>query len=361
MKKKIIGKLPSQNEFNKPSTIMRAGITADIKYTRGKQLVEHEPLKLIPDPNNPRPGEVIDDVWLKQNLLIGTEFSLCKFNPQSNEYEIPELAALDVITTPELEESYNFLRALAFSIRQEGLIEPIEIFLADKENEPDYFANNDLEYGYVILEGHQRRLAAMMAGVATITCIEITDESFLAKLKLQHRKLRRQLSENNLRKGLTVSQNLQIVKALLASEQRITAKELSSIIGLNEMIANTLKRICANPEQFPPVLFSMIDDNKLTFKSLRRLVTKTYSDIENELRMDAIKVPVIKLNKARGRQGGAVKKSAIFKVQDHEEAILLQRLLISKFPELPLQEISCTYQGLELLLKSIKELALLEN
>jgi ParB-like chromosome segregation protein Spo0J len=80
------------------------------------------------------------------------------------------------------------------------LIEPIEIFLADRQNDPDYFTNSDLDYGYVILEGHQRRLAAMIAGVPTVTCIEITDESMLVKLKVKHRKLRRQLSENNLRK-----------------------------------------------------------------------------------------------------------------------------------------------------------------
>ena len=50
---------------NKPSTVTRAAITAEIKPSRGKQLVEHNPFLLIPDPANPRPGEVIDDEWLK--------------------------------------------------------------------------------------------------------------------------------------------------------------------------------------------------------------------------------------------------------------------------------------------------------
>ena len=78
----------------KPDTITRAGITANLKFTRGKQLVEHDPFTLIPDPQNPRPGELIDDIWLKENLKIGTEHSLCKLNSDSGEYLIPKYSEI---------------------------------------------------------------------------------------------------------------------------------------------------------------------------------------------------------------------------------------------------------------------------
>ena len=237
-KKKISAKSLSTKINNKPNTVTRAAITANLKFTRGKQLVEHEPFLLIPDPQNPRPGELIDDQWLLKNLKLGTKDSLCRFDDVNNEYIIPNLDDLKIYKNNKLEESYNFLRDLAFSIRNDGLIEPIEIFLADRNNDPDYFINNDLEFGYVVLEGHQRRLAAMMASVSTVTCVEIIDESMLAKLKVKHRKLRRQLSENNLRKGLTVSQNVTIVSKLLSGDdfKNIKSQELANITGLNQKI-----------------------------------------------------------------------------------------------------------------------------
>ena len=49
----------SAGVVNKPSTITRAAITAEIKPSRGKQLVEHNPFALIPDPANPRPEKLL--------------------------------------------------------------------------------------------------------------------------------------------------------------------------------------------------------------------------------------------------------------------------------------------------------------
>ncbi len=365
VKKRIIGNSLT-SKVNKPNTVTRAAITANIKFTRGKQLVEHAPFSLIPDPQNPRPGELIDDVWLIENLKIGSEETFCKIDPKSGEYEIPEFSDLLLEYNEKLEESYNFLKGLAYSIRNEGLIEPIEIFLADKNNDPDYFVNTDLEFGYVVLEGHQRRLAAMMAGVPTVTCIEITDETMLSKLKVKHRKLRRQLSENNLRKGLTVSQNFQIVHSLLSENdgKKITARELSSIIGLNEAIAGTLKTISTNIDSYPPDFISMIKENKFTFKNLRSLVSKSYEEIERALTLEPKENISIKdkTKKARGRQGGAVKKSATFKIKDENESCLFQKFLLSRFPELEVEkEEEFTFKTLESILKKIKDMALVEE
>lgn len=365
LKKKIITNSLTANKIQKPDTITRAGITANLKFTRGKQLVEHDPFTLIPDPNNPRPGEIVDEFWLKKHLSIGSDRSLCHISTKTGDYIIPEFSQLEIDSSEYLEDSYSFLRELAFSIRADGLIEPIEIFLADRNNDPNYFFESSLEYGYVILEGHQRRLAAMMAGVPTVTCIEITDESMLAKLKVQHRKLRRQLSENNLRKGLTVSQNFQIFQQLLLDPcvVDLKIKELSLILGLGEGIISSLRTICLKPESYPPILFSKIYDNKLTFKMIRVLAPKSYNEIESLLEESNVaKKPAIQKNiKARGRQGGAIKKYATFKVSDQKESESLFEFLLSRFPELTnIEKQNSSHKTLETLLNKIKDMALSE-
>ena len=348
----------------KPSTITRAAITAEIKLTRGKQLVEHSPISLIPDPNNPRPDDKIDDNWLKNVLFIGTENSLCRFD-KDNEYIIPGFKELTATVSSDLEDDYEFLRGLAYSIRNDGLIEPIEIFLADKNFDPEYFINSQLEYGYVVLEGHQRRLAGIMAGVKTVTCIEITDETMLARLKVKHRKLRRQLSENNLRKGLSVGQNYKIVKQLLNTDDcmNISSKELSSIIGLNEYIAGALKRLTIDEKTLPESMIKLIENSQVSFKWIRTWIGKPNDQIEIEVEriisgnssVKNISKPVIK---PRGRKGGAVKKSAIFKVNKEQDSILLLDFIFKMIPELKINELDeSSFHGLENVLNRLLELA----
>ncbi|GEM_PF-3119452 len=357
---------------NKPSTVTRAAITAEIKPSRGKQLVEHNPFFLIPDPANPRPGEVIDDAWLIRVLGLGTERSLCYYNDSSSEYHIPEYSELDLEADEHLEASYDFLRGLALSIRMDGLIEPIEIFLADKNNDPEYFVNSTLEYGYVVLEGHQRRLAGMMAGVKALTCIEITDETMLAKLKVKHRKLRRQLSENNLRKGLSVAQNFLIVRELLKGEgaSDIPVKELSSIIGLNQDIAGALKRLSLNEKNYPKKMIELVESNRVSFKWIRLWVSKKTEQIEmeiNRLYSESSNISnstQLKVSKplARGRSGGAVKRTAIFKIKDEKDTLRFHEFLLKKIPELNFKsEGSSPFLNLESLLERIMVLARLEQ
>ena len=357
-KKRINTKSLSTKINNKPNTITRAGITANLVFTRGKQLVEHNPFSLIPDPQNPRPGEIIDDNWLISNLKLGKSESLCRFNPENNIYEIPDIKELSVNVNEKIEDSYNFLKDLAYSIRNDGLIEPIEIFLADKNNDPDYFFNRSEEYGYVVLEGHQRRLASMMAGVASVTCIEITDETLLAKLKVRHRKLRRQLSENNLRKGLTVFQNFEIVKRLLSDEETrsISRKELSSIIGLNEAIAGALKEIIVNSENYPSLLFKMISDGNLNFQKIREVAFKNNDEVLNILKGNKRNKEAAE-RKPRGRQGGAIKKSANFKIKDEKEVHCFLNFLLRKFPEVEIEKEENEYKKLESFLIQLKKLA----
>lgn len=347
---------------NKPSTITRAGITADLKLTRGKQLVEHNPFSLIPDPDNPRPGEVINDQWLVDHLFLGTENSLCKFDETKKQFYIPLFSELPNQDHRVKEDDYNFLRDLAYSIRVDGLIEPIEIFLADKNNDPAYFQDNTLEYGYVVLEGHQRRLAAMMGNVSSVTCIEITDETMLAKLKVNHRKLRRQLSENNLRKNLTVAQNFLILKQLLKSEDAISlpVKELSSVVGLNEDIVGALRRACLQENDLPPDFINVIIENLVNFSWIRTWVGKSYEAVQeeiNRLKTGEKHNPKPK-PKVRGRQGGAVKKSAVFKINDEQDSIILRNFLLHRFPEIKTEfdELS-SFSSIEKLLNVILQCA----
>ena len=362
-KKKISAKSLSTKINNKPNTVTRAGITANLVFTRGKQLVEHSPFSLIPDPQNPRPGEIIDEKWLLRNLKLGSDDSLCKYNRETNTYDIPDINQLNVNVNEKIEESYNFLKGLALSIRNDGLIEPIEVFLADKNNDPDYFVGRNEDYGYVVLEGHQRRLAAMMAGVETITCIEITDETLLAKLKVRHRKLRRQLSENNLRKGLTVYQNFEIVKKLLDDDETnsITRKDLSAIIGLNEAIAGALKEIIINSENYPSLLYDKISDGSLTFKKIREVAFKSYEDVLEILKNENKPRKVLPEKKVRGKQGGAIKRSASFKLKDEKETHCFLSFLYRKFPQVKLDAEENEYKQLEKFLMKLKEISMEER
>ena len=205
----------------------------------------------------------------------------------------------------------------------------------------------------------------MMSGVPTVTCIEITDESMLVKLKVKHRKLRRQLSENNLRKGLTVSQNFQIFQQLLADQSvlSLTNKELSSIIGLGEGIISALRTICTKQKDYPPILFSKILDNKLTFKMIRMLAPKSYKEIEQALSESSAnqKTNQMVAIKPRGRQGGAKKKYATFKISDQKEADILRSFLLMKFPEIThIEKQDSPYKTLENIFNKIKEMALQE-
>lgn len=366
-KSKIMSKsFGSVNDLNKkPSTVTRAGITAEIKLTRGKQLVEHNPTLLIPDPNNPRPGDQIDDAWLQKYLMIGTEHSLCKISPETNEYVIPFFSELSSELSDDLRDDYEFLRELALSIRNDGLIEPIEIFLADRNNDPEYFINSSLDYGYVVLEGHQRRLSGIMSGVSTVTCIEITDETMLARLKVKHRKLRRQLSENNLRKGLSVGQNFKIVRELLKSNDgaNISVKELSSIIGLNEDIAGALKRLSLTEQDYPNKMIELIERSAVSFKWIRSWINKPYIQIEAEIQRLTSTISTVtdksKLKiKARGRSGGAIKRSAIFKVNKEEDSKIFQNYLLKRIPELRLDFLEDShFSSLEKTLNKLMELA----
>lgn len=349
---------------NKPSTVTRAAITAEIKPTRGKQLVEHNPLALIPDPGNPRPGDQIDDAWLKKYLLVGSDSCLCKYD-SGGEFVIPIFQELNKEIPRELADDYDFLRSLALSIRNDGLIEPIEIFLADRNNDPEYFVNSELDYGYVVLEGHQRRLAGIMAGVKTVTCIEITDETMLARLKVRHRKLRRQLSENNLRKGLSVGQNFQIVRELLKLDEckNIGVKELSSIIGLNEEISGALKRLVLSVDNYPRQMLSLIENSAVSFKWIRTWISKPFSQIETEsqrLLSDdfLIQRPLEVKIKPRGRSGGAIKRTAIFKVKKEQDSKLLQEYLFKMIPGLQSNDFNeSPFYNLENVLQQILEFA----
>ncbi len=335
---------------DKPGTAERAEITARIRIPRGRQLVEHNPWELLPDPNNPRPGEVIDEAWLKRVLHLGGDNSLCVLN--GKEWLIPEFKELHEDVGEATEADYDDLRRLALSIRNEGLIQPIEVFLADKNNEPEYFKNNDLYYAYVVTEGHRRRLASMMAGLDTIMCVEITDDTMLAKLKVKHRKLRRQLSENNLRKDLSVWQNLTITGQLfesLSDEKDISAYELSQINGLNYKICQVLKKIAtAEAGRYPQVLFDTIRANSISYKRLRELAPKTYDQILKELLEGEQTIEDVRKEKSKPtRSVGRKKLSATFKVTGENETLILTNYLIKVFPDLNTPEYDSPYEALE--------------
>jgi len=350
----------SLNSKSDVSTVQNASLTASLEYTRGKELVEHDPWLLIPDPNNPRPGEIIDDGWLHRVLKLGKPDSLC-FASEGG-WVVPKFDSLSGDLGGAKKEDYEFLVQLSESIRHDGLIEPIEIFLADKKYEPEYFHNIDLEHGYVVLEGHQRRLAAMLGGINRVTCIKITDEGLLARLKVKHRKLRRQLSENNLRKEVSAGQHYQIVKQLfstLMDGEDLSASELSQISGLNIKSAETLKKVvCAKEGRYPSVLYKNLLDDALSMRKLRDLSSKSFDEINDYFSPVLTPVKTKAKVKVRGMKGGRVKRSVSFKLSNEDDTVAVNSYLAKVVPELEIDEDeSSPFKQLESLLKQLVEKA----
>ena len=359
VKKRMSAK--SLNSGSDLTTVKRAGLTIKKTYTRGKELIEKDPWELIPDPSNPRPGEVINDDWLKRVLKLSSDNSLCGI--REGEWFIPPFESLSGDLGGAKKEDYDFLVHLSESIRHDGLIEPIEIFLADKDHEPEFFESSDKDHGYVVLEGHQRRLAAMLGGIKNVTCIQITDDTLLAKLKVKHRKIRRQLSENNLRKNLSVGQNYQIVKQLfesLGEGEELSAEELKDIIGLGLKAAQALRKIVVEPEgRYPGLLYEKLVDGSLTLKRLRELTPMSFDEIIDELSNTKSKAFVGQKKKiARGTSGGRKKSSATFKINSKEDSELLSNYLKNIIPDLKVDEKEkSSFKQLEGLLRQLMERA----
>ena len=213
-------------------------------------------------------------------------------------------------------------------------------------------------------------MAAILAGVSAVTCIEIIDETMLSRLKVKNRKLRRQLSENNLRKGLSVGQNFKIVCSFLNEKTdniNITAKELSSIIGLNEDISGALKKLAISKESFPKSMINLIENSLVSYKWIRIWISKPFFEIQEEAdRLLLNKPPVAreekKVIKPRGRNGGAVKRSAIFKVDKEQDSMILQNYLFQKIPELSeTSNTGSSFNNLENILNRLMELARTSN
>ena len=142
---------------------------------------------------------------------------------------------------------------------------------------------------------------------------------------------------------MSVGQNFKIVRELLTSENcvNISVKELSSIIGLNEDIAGALKRLSWTENDYPKKMINLIESSSVSFKWIRLWVNKSYDQIEAEIQRltstDPTNPDELKLNvKARGRSGGAIKRSAIFKVNKEEDSKVLHGYLLQRIPELKL-------------------------
>lgn len=353
-KKKIDG-----SHKNKMDIAGKAGLTTALKYTEGKELVELSPWSLIPDPNNPRPGEIIDDAWLLRVLRLNTKGCLCV--AEGRNLICPDFEKLSGDLGGVKEEDYESLIMLAKSIRSEGIIQPIEVFLADKKYEPEYFIDREEDHGYVVLEGHQRRLAAMIAGVQTVTCIQISDEAFIKQLQVKHRKLKRQLSENNIRKSLTSAQHYHIFQELLGDDasDEITAVDLSNISGLGVKACEALKKLIKAEEgRYPSILYNKISEGNISLSVLKEIIYMSFNEIVSYFEPIKKSKAKNKEVKPRGVKGGRTKKSATFQIKSESDSLILGNYIQRHIPGLEkVEDHSSPYKTLEILLQKLLEKA----
>ena len=86
-------------------------------------------------------------------------------------------------------------------------------------------------------------------------------------------------------------------------------------------------------------MFYVIENKNVSFKWIRTWVGRSFSDIEEELERcisGSVSAPNKEKTKvkARGKNGGAIKKSASFKVKEEKDSIDLKGFLFDRIPEL---------------------------
>ena len=143
--------------------------------------------------------------------------------------------------------------------------------------------------------------------------------------------------------------------------KNISVKELSSIIGLNEEIAGALKRLSLSGKNYPIQMLNLIEDSAVSFRWIRKWISKPFDEIEKETQrlLEGNPVTIVKpKTKVRGRSGGAVKRSATFKVIKEHESIALQNYLLKFIPDLQVIDLEdSAFHNLEKLLYGLLALA----
>jgi len=98
----------------------------------------------------------------------------------------------------------------------------------------------------------------------------------------------------------------------------------------------------------------MISDGNLTFQKIREVAFKTTDEVLNILKGNKRNKEEAE-KKPRGRKGGAVKRSANFKVKDEKEVHYFLNFLLRKFPEIEIKKEENEYKQLENFLMKLKE------
>ena len=114
-------------------------------------------------------------------------------------------------------------------------------------------------------------------------------------------------------------------------------------------------------------MINLIENSLVSFKWIRTWISKPYDQIEIEITRLTSDSPMVEnatkvKTKARGRSGGAIKRSAIFKVNKEEDSILIQNFLQERIPELKSDFLDDSYFiSLEKTLSKLMDLAKKSN
>ena len=197
--------------------------------------------------------------------LIPTEFSE-EFDPTiDDDKAVSKLVELDLdeITRDESQPRRNFdeeaLRALAESIKEHGVLQPIVVTKVE-----------GLGAKYQIVAGERRWRAAKIAGLKTIPAIVRT-------LDAQNR-LELSIIENAQREDLNPIE-LATAYAKLRDQFNMTAKEVGARVGKSESAIMNTMRLLALPE----VAKKAMVEHKLTEGVMRPLVTAEPELIEKAI------------------------------------------------------------------------------
>jgi ParB/RepB/Spo0J family partition protein len=232
--------------FSTTESLNFGNISKELTFNNGSEgYFKVRPKALIESSHNPRPDWKINDEWLKKHVHVDFddvfEDSLesdCLVRIEETEVDgniiedalFPTFDELDNSPDPSAKPQYEFLIELAQSIRLEGQIQPIEV-----ESSSD---NKSL----VVLEGHLRRLACILGRVPYLKAIRNEGLHGLSK----EEKVGRQISENSVRKDVSLWGKYLLVESLLQEHPKLTIREVSERLKLNKTLVGYLVKLYAS-------------------------------------------------------------------------------------------------------------------
>jgi hypothetical protein len=304
-----------------------------------KGLCKIRPKAIVPSSHNPRPDWTIDDEWLKLHVLVDFDDvfeneieSTCLVKIEEVEDEsgvvelvtFPSFVELNGRPEPKSEKDYNFLVALAKSIREVGQVQPIEV------------ETNHEKGGFVVLEGHLRRLACILGRMPYIDAVRNEGLHQLSDAS----KVERQITENSIRKNLSPFGIFKLASHFVDQNPKISSRELADKLKITQTYSAVYKKVVINRAKLTPLLYIAIEKDLLSQRGLREVVSQKSIKSQEKVLHKLLGTDYIKLDdnqiptKPKSNREGRKRTVSTFRISTKENCIKAGNKLITIVPTL---------------------------